>query len=222
MSVSTSSTLVFPRARQAQIIRANQRDLYHVSSLKDQAESVLRAWLGTRWLMRWDRELDLVVKLLYYGLTTGRATQTLGEEYTDTWQYSSWARSAPPSATSRAILIFMSFAPPYLLGRWGQSATLNHRHPEVAKWFRRLPTALSIVTEVNLAVFYLRGTYYDLVKRLMGIQHLSSVPEDPHTRPPSYSLLGIMIAVRLLHRLHVFLREYQSESSATNIYFAGQ
>jgi len=27
--------------------------------------------------------------------------------------------------------------------------------------------------EVNLAVFYLRGTYYDLVKRLLGIQHVS-------------------------------------------------
>lgn len=28
------------------VVRANQRDLYHVSSLKDQVETVLRAWLG--------------------------------------------------------------------------------------------------------------------------------------------------------------------------------
>jgi hypothetical protein len=27
--------------------------------------------------------------------------------------------------------------------------------------------------EVNLAAFYVRGTYYDLVKRLLGIQHVS-------------------------------------------------
>ena len=27
--------------------------------------------------------------------------------------------------------------------------------------------------EVNLAVFYMRGVYYDLVKRLLGIQHVS-------------------------------------------------
>ena len=27
---------------------------------------------GTRWLTRWDKEIELFVKLLYYGLTTGR------------------------------------------------------------------------------------------------------------------------------------------------------
>jgi len=52
----------FPPAQQAQIsvsvvwpfcshadcisVRANQRDLFHVASLKEQAEDVLRSWLG--------------------------------------------------------------------------------------------------------------------------------------------------------------------------------
>ncbi|KAF8973822.1 Pex12 amino terminal region-domain-containing protein, partial [Flammula alnicola] len=200
-SIPAPSPLIFPRAQQAQIIRANQRDLYHVSSLKDQAESVLRAWLGTRWLTRWDKELDLAVKLCYYGLTTGRATQTLGEEYTDIWQHSSYTRAVPPSASIRAALILLSLVPSYILGRWGQSASLIHTHPVVAKWFRRFPIAVDIATEVNLAIFYLTGTYYDLVKRIMGIQHISSIPQDPHTRPPSYSLLGIMIGVRLFYRV---------------------
>lgn len=26
---------------------------------------------GTRWLTRWEKEVDLIVKLAYYGLTTG-------------------------------------------------------------------------------------------------------------------------------------------------------
>jgi len=30
---------------------------------------------------------------------------------------------------------------------------------------------------------------------------LSSFPENPHVRPPSYSLLGVMIGIRLLYRL---------------------
>ena len=34
---------------------------------------------------------------------------------------------------------------------------------------------------------------------------ISSIPEDPHARPPSYSLLGIMIGVRLIHRLISYL-----------------
>ncbi|PPQ67404.1 hypothetical protein CVT25_005983 [Psilocybe cyanescens] len=236
MSSVSPSSFLFPRAQQAQIIRANQRDLYHVASLKDQAENVLRAWLGTRWLTRWDKELDLIVKLSYYGLTTGRATQTLGEEYTDIWQYSSHARTAPPPVYTRATLIMLSLFPSYILGRWGQSSALNNSNPEVAKWFRIMPAVINIATEVNLAVFYLRGTYYDVVKRLMGIQHvlialtppcsgtdsshrqISSIPEDPHTRPPSYSLLGIMIVIRLLHRV---VRFYQTSKSA-NISLVGQ
>jgi hypothetical protein len=31
---------------------------------------------GTRWLSRWDKELDIAVKLCYYGLTTGRGART--------------------------------------------------------------------------------------------------------------------------------------------------
>ncbi|KAF8167855.1 Pex12 amino terminal region-domain-containing protein [Crassisporium funariophilum] len=214
MASITPRSLSFPQAQQAQIIRAHQRDLYHVSSLKDQAESVLRSWLGTRWLTRWDKEIDLFVKLCYYGLTIGRATQTLGEEYTDIWQYSLHSKAVPPSATTRTALIVMTLAPSYILGKWGHSATLNDNHPRLAKWLRRLPVGLEIATEVNLAIFYLRGTYYNLVKRAMGIQHLSSIPEDPHTRPPSYSLLGIMIGVRLLYRLVTFVRARNSQHTS--------
>jgi peroxin-10 len=44
---------------------------------------------------------------------------------------------------------------------------------------------------------------------------VSSIPQDPHTQPPSYSLLGILLGVRLLHRLVVFLRRTSSEKSPT-------
>ena len=40
---------------------------------------------------------------------------------------------------------------------------------------------------------------------------VSSTPRNPHVRPPSYSLLGILLGVRLLHRLISFLRTKQSE-----------
>lgn len=170
-------------------------------------------YTGTRRLTRWDKELDLFVKLIYYGLTTGTATQTLGEEYTGIWQCSPTTQTVPPSSPIRTTLILLSLAPSYLIGRLGQNAELNNRYPNLAKWLKRLPSALDIVTEINLAVFYLRGNYYDLVKRLMGVHHISSFPEDPHTRPPSYSLLGIMIGVRLIHRLISYLNTKRAQQS---------
>ncbi|KAJ7275556.1 Pex12 amino terminal region-domain-containing protein [Mycena haematopus] len=199
----------FPPAQQAQIIRANQRDLYHVSFLKDQVETVLPGLVGpgTRWLSRWEKEVDLLVKLGYYGLTTARATQTLGEEYTDVWQYSVFQRAVPPARSTRAALVLLPALPGYLLAR------LNDMYPEYGhtSWFRKtlktLPSALELLAELNLAIFYINGTYYDLVKRLLGIRKVSSIPRNPHVRPPSYSLLGILIGIRLLHRLFTFLRK---------------
>ncbi|RDB29160.1 Peroxisome biogenesis factor 10 [Hypsizygus marmoreus] len=196
----------YPQAQQAQIIRAHQRDLYHVSSLREQTESVLRSWLGTRWLTRWDREVDLLVKLAYYGVTTGRATQTLGEEYTDIWQYSASSQRAPPSSRIRASLVLLPTICAYSLGRLGNAFALRERLPWLGEVLKSLPTGLEVVSEINLAIFYLRGTYYDLLKRVFRIQHISSIPEDPHTRPPSYSLLGLLIIARLLYRLTTAVR----------------
>ncbi|KAF5355827.1 hypothetical protein D9756_003997 [Leucocoprinus leucothites] len=163
--------LSFPRAQQAQIIRANQRDIYHVSSLREQTENVLRSWLGTRWLTRWDREVDLLTKLVYYGITIGRGNQSLGEEYTDIWQYTSFTSRTPPSARIRGLLIVLSTFPSYFLSKWAASPILNMRHPKTAKFMKTLPSLISVATEVNLAVFYLKGTYYDLSKRILGVHH---------------------------------------------------
>ncbi|KAJ3802597.1 Pex12 amino terminal region-domain-containing protein [Lentinula aff. detonsa] len=201
---------VFPVAQQAQIIRAHQRDLYHVSLLREQAENTARAWLGTRRLTRWDKELELLVKLLYYGLTTGRATQTLGEEYTDIWQYST---TIPPSRLTRAALVLLPSLPAYILSRFVNMANISARNPRLATILRTLPFLLESLTEINLAVFYIRGIYYDISKRLLGVRHISSLPKNPHIRPPSYSLLGVLIAVRLIYRLISFLQSRTSNSA---------
>ena len=41
------------------------------------------------------------------------------------------------------------------------------------------------------------------------------MPEDPNTRSPSYSLLGILISIRLLHRLVTFIRTSAQSDSST-------
>ena len=41
-----------------------------------------------------------------------------------------------------------------------------------------LPVGLEVLAEINLAIFYLRGTYYDIVKRLFGVRHVRSLWQD--------------------------------------------
>ncbi|KAJ4485513.1 Pex12 amino terminal region-domain-containing protein [Lentinula aciculospora] len=201
---------LFPAAQQAQIIRAHQRDLYHVSLLHEQAENTARSWLGSRTLTRWDKELELVVKLLYYSLTTGRATQTLGEEYTDIWQHST---TMPPSRLTRAALVLLPSLPAYMLSRMVNTAQVFPHSPWLTTLLRDLPFVLETLTELNLAVFYIRGVYYDVFKRFLGVRHISSLPENPHTRPPSYSLLGVLLTARLIYRLTLFVQSKRSNSA---------
>jgi len=145
---------------------------------------------GTRWLTRWDKEVELLVKLGYYGLTTGRgrcafalmgkllfmdneniAIQTLGEEYTDIWQHLSLDERIP-SYRARTALILLQTLPSYVLARWGSG--LANLEPRIAALLRALPTTFEVVSEINLAIFYLRGTYYDVAKRLLRIRHVRS------------------------------------------------
>ncbi|KAI3615692.1 peroxisome assembly protein per8 (peroxin-10) [Moniliophthora roreri] len=213
MPTSMTGLPVFPTAQQAQIIRAHQRDLYHVSLLREQTENVLRNWLGSRWLSRWDKEVEHFVKLVYYGFTTGRATQTLGEEYTDIWQQSTFNRSTPPSRLARTALVLLPTLPSYILSRFINISYLEEYSPRLASLLKKVPEALQVLTEINLAVFYIRGMYYDIAKRILGVPYISSKPENPHVRPPSYSLLGILIAVRLAYRL---IRALRPEREATS------
>lgn len=67
-------------------------------------------------------------------------------------------------------MILLPTLPGYLLARWG--AGLSSRSPKLGAILRMLPLAFEVLAEINLAVFYFRGTYYDLVKRLLGIRNV--------------------------------------------------
>ncbi|CAE7218404.1 unnamed protein product [Rhizoctonia solani] len=190
-----------PPATQAQIIRSNQKDLQHVTQLREQISDVARNYLGSRWLHRREAELELAINVLYSTVTSLRATQTLGEEYVGMWAYDSATRLLP-SRKLRAALILLPTLPSYI------SSKLNSRAPgssSLHTYLRALPAIVETAVEVNLALFYLTGTYYNLTKRVLGVRHISNMLPDPNARPPSYSFLGILMCIRILHRLYTLL-----------------
>ena len=96
------------------------------------------------------------------------AAQTLGEEYTDIWQ--STSSEVGVSQSRRLALILLPVLPAYVAAR------LNVLYPPgdstLGKVRQSLPATLEISGEINLALFYLRGVYYDLVKRALGIRYV--------------------------------------------------
>jgi len=105
------------------------------------------------------------------------AAQTLGEEYTDIWQ--STSSGIGVSQSRRLALILLPILPTYVAAR------LNVRYPpgdsSLGKVRQSLPATLEIAGEVNLALFYLRGVYYDLVKRALGIRYVRGLRLSFHT-----------------------------------------
>jgi len=156
---------------------------------------------GTRWLNIWEKEVELFVRLVYYGLMTGRNTQTLGEEYTDTWSLP-FSNHRSGLNKNMAFVVIPAFSS-YILTKLSIWHLPNDTMDRI---LHALPDFVGLASEVNLALFYLQGTYYDLTRRLLRIRNISSIPEDPQIRPPSYSLLGVLLGVRLIYRLHHFIK----------------
>lgn len=70
-------------------------------------------------------------------------------------------------------LVLLSILPSYIISRLALRLNELSVGSWLAKTLRHLPTALDIVSEINLAVFYFRGTYYDLASRIFRIRHVS-------------------------------------------------
>ncbi|XP_063992514.1 peroxisome biogenesis factor 10 isoform X2 [Diachasmimorpha longicaudata] len=68
-------------ATQAEILRAHQRDDEFVRGLREKFLDLLHNFGGYRTLLPFIQS-DILLKLLYFGFTSGIGNQTLGEEYT--------------------------------------------------------------------------------------------------------------------------------------------
>ncbi|PVG02262.1 hypothetical protein CPB86DRAFT_780678 [Serendipita vermifera] len=202
----------FPPGSQAQIIRASQRDTVFVVQLKEDLENVFRSWFGTRWLRQWTSEIEAASHILYYTLTWGRGTQTLGEEYVDIWMKSLYDASGSSSTRLRALLLVLPVLPVYILSK---SRTLDAFGASQSAVFKALlsviPQLSTLAYSINLAIFYLHGKYHTLTQRLLGTPYITTLPPNPNVRPPSYGLLGFLMLVKVTHQVYKALSAYARE-----------
>jgi peroxin-10 len=88
----------------------------------------------------------------------------------------------------RASLVLLPTIPGYIISRWRPS------DPQLSGIITKLPGLLEVASEINLAIFYIRGTYYDLLKRLLGIRHVS----ENHSSQPAFLVDNIAGSFRCL------------------------
>ncbi|KAJ3382148.1 peroxisome biogenesis factor 10 [Lobulomyces angularis] len=76
----------FPIAPQPEVLRANQKDLYQISTLNSKISDLGKSLIGTRLYQSYNAYFNFLSNLLYYLLTTIPGNQTIGEEYCEIMQ----------------------------------------------------------------------------------------------------------------------------------------
>ncbi|CEP19419.1 hypothetical protein [Parasitella parasitica] len=214
-------TLNFPYGAQPDIIRANQKDVYYQAILQEQMTRVAQQFLGARRQHVWQKEINTVSDICYYGLTTLLGTQTLGEEYCDIVQVNSYNQTYP-GIVRRFLLVFTQAVLPYIYTRGAAELKKRGRHqppppgPDVnldkpshtlqQRTLGFLKQHLSQIQDfvvknvrpVHLAIFYFFGAYYNLSKRLTGIRYIFTRQLGLHEQRVGYEVLGVLIVLQLL------------------------
>ena len=208
--------MILSPASTAELVRSNQKDRYYSSHLGTLTADIIDPYIPRKYWLRWQREIQLVGELMYYGLTTIRGNQTLGEEYTNTVQVVTSPVTkaySVPGITRRVLSICLQ-----VFGRYMIERSLYLLQDMVAK--RRLPFTLDhthyrlleglvtgaadIVASVNqlhLGLFYLVGLYHNIGKRVAGIQYLVVRYQQMATPTNPYKLLGILLLLQVLYKL---------------------
>ncbi|KAG9292035.1 hypothetical protein G9A89_017934 [Geosiphon pyriformis] len=223
----------FPYARQPDIIRANQKDVYYQRVLEEQMTNVFRQFFGTRSQHYYQKEVVLLSDLFYFCLTTLVGTQTLGEEYCDILQVSESTKKFP-NFQRRATQIFWHAIFPYFYTR-GTAEIRKRTKPSWREQFqvetggdtkyktrfreflhKYLPKIQLFFTNhihpFHLAIFYFFGAYYGFSKRLTGIRYIFTRQLSPNEQHFGYEVLGFLLLIQLIIQTY----QYQKQLSNGN------
>ncbi|XP_070564134.1 peroxisome assembly protein 10-A-like [Ptychodera flava] len=221
-----SQSRLFKAAGPPEIIRSNQKDWYYLNYLRGSIADIFQSVAGAGTWIHWRRELDIAADLAYFALTTIAGYQSLGEEYCNIVQVDHTER-AVPSGVVRTLHVLLNVTVPYLIEK---GLVLLERHiqtigtrlglSEPIKEFllQSIPVIRTCVTythRVHLALFYLRGIFYHISKRVTAVRYLlvrAGISNDEYR--PSYRFLGwitlAQLTLTILYNLYKVLVKYRS------------
>lgn len=220
--------MIFKDAGQAEVLRAAQKDDFVMSKLRLDLAELSQKFLGANKWLKWRLELDLLSDFAYLALTTLLELQTLGEEYVNVVQVDSSKRQLP-SALRRLLMASLQVGTPYVLTRslaWLETKLPSHPvfqslRPEVATVILNvLPRIRSLVIflhRCHLTMFYLRGVFYHLAKRVTGTRYVlvrNWLGDNSVHR--YFRILGVLTLVQLIVGSAIFLRKDLKANVWTN------
>ena len=218
---STQLHYQYPFATAPDIIRSYQKDTFFQAVLLENLSNVLQTLYGTRFIHNYTSEARTFTELLYFGCTTLIGNRTLGEEYCDLVQVEDDTLKLP-HILRRAGYIVSTVLLPYLFSKtlpafraWvrlkfdrnlRRLASCNDSKVESIGSQRlqsyiisnlQTLTSFSPLYALSLSIFYFKGSYYHIGKRLLGLRYIFTKRLEPSDQRIGYEVLGVLLVLQM-------------------------
>ena len=217
MSDKSVTPINYVESTQPEIIRQNQIDEENQYLLKSKLIDALdffMPWLiNYRFLSKYSDFIKMIGSLLYFGLTTLSAEQTLGEEYTNLAQLNINSNdmndhNLPKISKSRRLcLVFLQTIFPFIsdkiirnLYNKIKSSSPNVKSQKLWDSFlKNLPDYDSFIGNIfklHLSIFFIEGLYFQISKRFTSIRYIFT--KKPQEHNIEYRRIGILMLIQII------------------------
>ncbi len=172
-------------------------------------------WLfNYRALSRNEDIVKMLAALAYYGITTYRSKQTLGEEYSQIAQFSKDTKTMNEDELPavpfkrRALFIFLATIFPVISARFLKKLYNRYKSDIEAKVKDRtlLKAILSSMPDydalvnnffrLNLMLFFIKGIYFQISRRFAGLKFIHT--KEPQDHGITYKNVGIVLLIQIV------------------------
>ncbi|CAI5471511.1 unnamed protein product [Closterium sp. Yama58-4] len=194
---AASPGVQFPPAAQPEVMRAAEKDELYAASLGDMCHDAIGSQLGHRVAGQWGGPIRVAARCLYYLVTTGAGSRTLGEEYCDIVQVSGSYNLPPTPARRLSLVLLHSLLPAVAAHRLRERVREMGRRALVvwAGLAARGGDVLMLLGRAHLLLFYWHGAYLHVAKRVTGVRYIYTA--QPPAYSPRYHMLAFFLFIQL-------------------------
>lgn len=207
-------------------VRAHQKDSYFESVMRSKLLEVTQIFTGQRYVHTHPEELTVAAKALYFAITTLTGSRTLGEEYADLFYVTRSGKKLPKLAQRVGFVLSYAILPYFVtrivrryFKKYDQDEDENEddsgEQEGKAKTWTSVLSRLSYTKVLNslmslhLAIFYLKGSYYNISKRFFGLRYSfgRKVNKNETASNGGYELLGGLILAQLAFKFSKVIKD---------------
>lgn len=214
--------MVFPFADTPAIVRSQQKDAYFEQHLAILIQDIIKSIKGgNRFLAIHSTILIVLSKLIYLSVTTLSNKRTLGEQYVDLL-YAEEKRTSKnfqiqrlASFRKKIVFVISYCLFPVVIDKLINTLTVSYDNDDQPQrketpnaWKVKLLKLLRssyVLTELNLAIFYLTGKYYTLSKRFFGLRYIfghqineANSNKNSFSSSLGYKILGSLMILKII------------------------